>query len=145
MPYDPDTHGPRRIVGPGFHERVYEAVGRVPAGSVTTYGDVGAVLGSARVARHVGNALAALHEKHGDVPWFRVINARGAISSRGVPLAEEIQRQLLLREGIRFSEGGRVDLERYRWNGRAARRGKKQPGTAGWRPRASSRGLAERS
>jgi methylated-DNA-protein-cysteine methyltransferase-like protein len=84
----------------------------------------------------VGWALRTLPEDS-RVPWHRVLNARGAISSRGIPLAEDIQRRLLQREGVRFNDSGRVDLERYRWNGRATR--KKQPGTAGRRPRASSR------
>ena len=60
MPYDPLRHGPKRIVGPGFHEQVYAIVKQVPKGFVTTYGDVGRQLGSSRVARHVGFALAGL-------------------------------------------------------------------------------------
>jgi methylated-DNA-protein-cysteine methyltransferase-like protein len=68
----------------------------------------------------VGWALRILPEAS-QVPWHRVLNARGAISARGIPLAEDIQRQLLLREGVRFNDSGRVDLERYRWNGRAGR------------------------
>ena len=59
-PYDPLKHGPKRIVGPGFHEQVHKLVGTVPPGSVTTYGDIGAALGSSTVARHVGYAMAAL-------------------------------------------------------------------------------------
>ena len=30
VPYDPDRHGPHRVVGPGFHGRVYSVVERVP-------------------------------------------------------------------------------------------------------------------
>ena len=43
--YDPDRHGPHRVVGEGFHGQVYELVRQVPAGRVTTYGDLGAALG----------------------------------------------------------------------------------------------------
>ena len=125
-------------VAKSFFVEVARVVRGVPRGRVVTYGQVARMAGRPGAARMVGWALHSLPEGS-RVPWHRVINARGAISSRGVPLAEEIQRQLLLREGIGFSEGGRVDLERYRWNGRAARGGKKQPGTAGRRPRASSR------
>ena len=49
-PYDPARHGPKRIVGPGFHEQVFALVRQVPAGALTTYGDVGAALGSKNVA-----------------------------------------------------------------------------------------------
>ena len=125
-------------VAKSFFVEVARVVRGVPRGRVVTYGQVARMAGRPGAARMVGWALHSLPEGS-RVPWHRVINARGAISSRGVPLAEEIQRQLLLREGIGFSDSGRVDLERYRWNGRAARRGKKQPGTAGRRPRASSR------
>lgn len=107
MPYDPDRHGPVRIVGPGFHERVYEAIRRVPRGSVTTYGDVGGAVGSPRVARQVGYALAALRDRN-DVPWHRVINAKGCISYRGDDERGIEQRRRLLKEGIEFDEAGRV-------------------------------------
>lgn len=107
------VHGEPRVVGPGFHERVYAAVCQVPVGQVTTYGDIATLLGSPRVARHVGYALAALTDP--GVPWHRVINARGMISFRGDVVRGEMQRQRLEAEGIVFDGRGRVDLRRYRW------------------------------
>jgi len=105
-----------RVVTPGFHARVYEVVRQVPPGRVTTYGDVATVLGSPRVARHVGWALAALPtERVEEVPWHRVINARGTISFRGDPWRGEEQRLRLEAEGVAFDEVGRVDLARLRW------------------------------
>lgn len=120
MPYDPDRHGPVRIVGPGFRERVYAVVKRVPAGRVTTYGDVGGALGSPTVARQVGYALAALRKERMDVPWHRVINARGSVSFRGDDERGEEQLRRLAKEGIRFDEAGRVKdfaTLRYRFEG----------------------------
>ena len=107
-----------RIVGPGFHDKVYAVVRRVPAGRVTTYGDVATLLGSPRVARHVGWALAALRSDHGhgDVPWHRVINSRGAISARGQVWRATDQHLRLVAEGVVFDEAGRVDLRRFRWH-----------------------------
>lgn len=102
MPYDPQRHGPLRVVGPGFHERVWQVVRQVPAGFVTTYGDVGAALGLRAAARHVGFALAALPPRS-DVPWHRVVNGRGELSTGGA-----IQRRRLAREGIRTNERGRI-------------------------------------
>lgn len=104
----------RKIVGPGFHKAVYSVVRRVPAGCVTTYGDVGGALGSPRVARQVGFALAALRDE--SVPWHRVINAKGCISFRGDTPRALIQRQRLEAEGVTFNASGRVDLKRLRWN-----------------------------
>lgn len=102
-----------RVVTEGFHGRVYDVVRRVPEGHVTTYGDVAAALGSPRVARHVGWALAAL--KVDDVPWHRVINSRGRISFRGDTARGALQRALLEAEGVDFTEAGRIDLARLRW------------------------------
>lgn len=106
----------RRVVGPGFHAQVYAVVREVPAGHVTTYGDVATLLGSPRVARHVGWALAALGEAAADVPWHRVINSRGTISYRGDTLRAVQQTTMLAAEGVRLDERGRViDFAAHRW------------------------------
>jgi methylated-DNA-protein-cysteine methyltransferase-like protein len=78
---------------------------------VTTYGAVAQALGSARVARQVGWAMAACRDD--DVPWHRVLGASGAVSSRGDREREELQRTLLASEGIVFGPSGRVDLATY--------------------------------
>lgn len=96
-PYDPARHGPRRIVGPGFHEQVFALVRQVPAGSVTTYGDVGAALGSKNVARHVGYAMAAVPQDS-DVPWWRCVAAGGRLSQQ--PGAAERQAAHLADDGV---------------------------------------------
>jgi methylated-DNA-protein-cysteine methyltransferase-like protein len=116
MPYDPDKHGPVRIVGPGFHEKVYAVVRRVPKGAVTTYGDVGGALGSPNVARQVGYALAALPHNRHDVPWHRVINARGRISFRGDDERGAEQTRRLRAEGVDIDDEGRVaGFKSVRW------------------------------
>ncbi|MEM7200310.1 MAG: MGMT family protein [Planctomycetota bacterium] len=108
MPYQPERHGPRRVVGPGFHARVWSAVARVPQGRVTTYGDVAAALGLRAAARQVGYALAALPPDRDDVPWHRVVSARGQLSPRGdgKPSPEQVRR--LRREGTVVTRAGTV-------------------------------------
>ena len=103
----------RRVVRVGFNQRVYAVVCRVEVGFVTTYGDVATVLGSPRVARHVGFALAALTDP--EVPWHRVINAQGRISFRGDVTRSGEQRARLEAEGVEFDARDRVDLSRFRW------------------------------
>jgi methylated-DNA-protein-cysteine methyltransferase related protein len=103
-----------RVVTPGFHGRVYAVVREVPAGKVTTYGDVATALGSPQVARHVGWALAALRED--DVPWHRVINAQGMLSFRGDTGRCALQRALLEQEGVVFDARGRVNLKTWRFS-----------------------------
>jgi len=97
-----------------FYERVEAFVRQVPPGTVVTYGQVALELGAPAAARAVGYALNALPEGS-DVPWWRVINARGAISLKGRGAQADLQRHLLEREGVRFDATGATELRRYRW------------------------------
>jgi methylated-DNA-protein-cysteine methyltransferase-like protein len=82
-----------------FNQRVYALVRRIPRGKVLTYGRVAALLGVPRGARAVGWAL---HGAPPDVPWQRVVNAKGCISTRCPEHPPELQRALLKAEGVRF-------------------------------------------
>ena len=104
----------------GVYERIYDAVRRIPRGRVATYGQVAELAGLPGHARQVGYALAALREAD-DVPWHRVVNARGEVSRRSDPVFEELQRRLLRREGVAFDAAGRVALARHRARLRPAR------------------------
>lgn len=96
------------------YERFYDVVRRVPAGRVTTYGAVAAAAGLPGRARQVGYAMAALRDE--EVPWHRVVNARGAISPRASGAAgARIQRALLEAEGVAFDAAGRIDLDVHGW------------------------------
>jgi methylated-DNA-protein-cysteine methyltransferase-like protein len=101
------------------HERIYSVVRRIPRGRVATYGQVARLAGLPGHARQVGYALAALSEAN-DVPWHRVLNAEGRVSPRKEPGWDNVQRQLLAREGVDFDAAGRTSLTRYQW--RASRR-----------------------
>ncbi|MEX2525089.1 MAG: MGMT family protein [Gammaproteobacteria bacterium] len=98
------------------NEQVYGLVRRIPEGRVATYGQIAGLAGFPRHARQVGYALAALRGRDNpDVPWHRVINARGEISSRFDAGSEDYQRILLEDEGVVFDESGRVSLKRFQW------------------------------
>lgn len=97
----------------GFRARVYDVVRGIPAGRVMGYGHVGAVLGSPRLARQVGFALAALPVTE-DVPWHRVLRSSGHIAFQGSPVRGAMQRRLLEDEGVVF-EGEHVSMERFGW------------------------------
>ena len=97
-----------------FYDRVYALVRRCPPGCVITYGHVAVELGAPMASRAVGYALHNL-PAGSDVPWWRVINATGAISLKGRGVQADLQRALLEAEGIRFDANGRTDLARYRW------------------------------
>ena len=89
-------------------------VDAVPRGRVVTYGQVALELGAPAAARAVGYALRALPPDT-DVPWWRVINAKGGISLRGRGAAADLQRARLEAEGVAFGADGRVDLRAFRW------------------------------
>jgi len=130
----------------GFFERVYRLVRQVPPGKVTSYGAIARMLGHPRAARTVGWALHSLpssvppiggpppsippsgglppsippiggDERGGDVPWHRVINSQGRISTSCREHSADLQRTLLEAEGIQFDERGYVDWDRFGWMG----------------------------
>ncbi len=97
------------------YERIYAAVRRIPGGRVATYGQIATLAGLDGHARQVGYALHNLPDRS-DVPWHRVINARGEVSLRSGGDSHELQRMLLKAEGVKFSKDGRVALTKYRWD-----------------------------
>ncbi|MFL5871051.1 MAG: MGMT family protein [Solirubrobacterales bacterium] len=72
----------------------------VPAGFVTTYGDL-----SPGAPRAAGRALATCHDD--SLPWHRIVRADGSLA-KGAD-----QRRLLEAEGVPF-RGRRVDIELVR-------------------------------
>lgn len=111
MPYSPDRHGPRRLVGPGFHARVHAAVHTVPAGRVATYGTIARLLGSVGIARHVGRALAALPAAS-DVPWWRIVAANGRLACVD-PASQREQIRRLRHEGLGVARGHVVAFDEH--------------------------------
>ena len=97
------------------YEEIYDIVRQVPAGFVTTYGEVARLAGFPGRARQVGYALHALDQDDRGVPWQRVVNARGEVSERGDPGGAELQRSVLRAEGIVFDKRGRINLAAQGW------------------------------
>lgn len=104
-----------------FNSIVWEIVRQIPAGQVTSYGQIAAMIPppagmdpksyDAFSARWVGGAMAACPD---EVPWQRVINSQGGLSLR--PAAQQ-QKEMLEEEGVIFNERGKVDLKRFGWEG----------------------------
>ena len=103
-----------RRPAPAPRTRIYAVVKRIPRGSVATYGQVATLAGLDGHARQVGYALHDLPPRS-NLPWHRVINAKGEISPRSAGDSHELQRMLLEAEGVEFSLDGRVALKTYRW------------------------------
>jgi methylated-DNA-protein-cysteine methyltransferase related protein len=102
---------------PGYalYEKIYTVVDQIPAGQVATYGDIAAIVGGGCDARTVGFALNEMPKERPDIPWQRVINREGGISTRGLR-----QRQLLEEEGVEFDARGNVVMARFHWAGPSA-------------------------
>ncbi len=98
-------------------EAIVAVVRRIPKGRVATYGQVAELAGIPRQPRQVGYALAALPDGS-RVPWQRVVNARGEVSPRANPGADDLQRRLLEAEGVVFDAHARIVLARFRWKPR---------------------------
>ncbi len=94
-------------------ERFYSIIRRIPLRRVATYGQIARLAGLPRHARQVGYALAALSDEN--IPWHRVVNAKGEISLRAVPHFAERQWSRLKKEGIHFDKNARIPLGRYQW------------------------------
>jgi methylated-DNA-protein-cysteine methyltransferase related protein len=101
----------------GLHQRIHDAVSRIPRGRVATYGQIARIAGLPGQARLVGYAMHAV-PTGSDIPWQRVVNAKGEISIPGEN--GSWQRRLLEREGVRFAAKGRIPLATYQWRPRPA-------------------------
>ena len=109
------VHGDvRREDGVPTWEPVYVWARRIPAGLVMTYGQIAGLLENPTSPRAVGWAL---HRCPEDVPWQRVVNASGGMSTDRLPdLPGGLQRAMLESEGIEFRKNGTLDLEIFRWH-----------------------------
>ena len=101
--YDLVTDSPSR--------RIYEAVKRIPAGRVATYGQVAEMAGDRTMARAVGNALHRNPDPD-NIPCFRVVNSKGELSGEFAFGGPGAQAERLREDGVEVLNG-RVDLKKY--------------------------------
>jgi methylated-DNA-protein-cysteine methyltransferase-like protein len=101
----------------GIFEQVYTIVLQVPAGKVMTYGQISRLMQERLSALAVGWALRAVPADERKIPWHRVINARGGISTtKLLNHVPHLQRHLLETEGVVFNAEGLVPLADYQWH-----------------------------
>lgn len=110
----------------GPFARVWAIVRQVPKGKVVTYGQLSEMIDRRLTPVGVGWALRAAPE--GTIPWQRVVNGQGRISTDrahprlggSAPEPPGLQRAMLEAEGVRFDREGRIDLARYGWKPRVS-------------------------
>ncbi|KAI0112226.1 MGMT family protein [Nemania sp. FL0031] len=108
-----------------FFIAVYRAVQEIPEGKVTSYSHIAKLIGTPQRPRQVGICLKHLPQdpgaRHhsGNVPWQRVINAKGIISPRSQPSGARNQAAALRAEGVTVSTDALgawcVDFAEYGW------------------------------
>lgn len=93
-----------------YSQLVYDLISTIPAGFVTTYGEIAQQLGMSS-PRTVGTIL---HHNTNPmvVPCHRVVNAQGKTAQSFRFGGGDIQRQLLEQEGVRFIDD-HVDFARH--------------------------------
>jgi methylated-DNA-protein-cysteine methyltransferase-like protein len=121
MSPDNPTQAKKKKAYEQFCQQVYRIVRSIPPGKVMTYGSIAALipcpegydpLSYTRIrARWVGYALKACPE---DVPWWRVVNAKGRVSLR-MGHGPHIQPLMLEEEGIQLEDGKIIPLNQYLW------------------------------
>ena len=93
--------------------RIWETIADIPAGAVSSYGQIAEIAGIPRGARQVGYALRH-SPKDMQLPWHRVLQASGKSAFDTNSQAYRRQRDRLADEGVAMTNG-KVDMARYRW------------------------------
>ena len=97
-------------------EKIYRIVLKIPRGRVMTYGQIARILEDRYSPRLVGWAMHATPQDGRSIPWHRVINSQGGISTGRIIIQEpQLQRYLLEAEGVVFDARGHCDLSVYQW------------------------------
>ncbi|MFW9970850.1 MAG: MGMT family protein [Candidatus Odinarchaeota archaeon] len=97
-----------------FTEQIIHIIKSIPNGKVLTYGFIAKLAGNPRAARQVSWVLHSSSKKY-NLPWHRVISSNGQISLSTFD-DRQYQKILLEQEGIKVSNGFKVDLKKYLWN-----------------------------
>lgn len=94
-----------------FRASVESFMAHVPAGNVTTYGDLAALAGHPYAARIVGGMA---HYGNPALPWHRLVNRFGGLAA-GYHGGRQAQREQLAAEGITCTNDIVDNFEEIRW------------------------------
>ena len=97
-----------------FFEEVYKIVRLIPKGKVASYGQIARLMGQPKKSKIVGWALHS-NPFFGDVPCHRVVNRQGLLSGAFAFGGIEVQKKMLIEEGIIFEEDGTINLQLFLW------------------------------
>jgi len=99
----------------GFFDEVYKIVGMIPKGKVANYGQIARLAGNSKMARQVGWALH-VNPYPGKIPCHRVVMKDGCLTKSFAFGGIEVQKQMLLDEGVEVDDNFCVDMAKYKWS-----------------------------
>ena len=94
-----------------FKQKVEQLMAQVPAGKVTTYGDLAALAGHPYASRVVGGMA---HYGNPGLPWHRLVNRFGGLAS-GYHGGRRAQAEHLAAEGVTCTEDRVDNFKDIRW------------------------------
>lgn len=94
-----------------FRAQVESFMAQVPAGRVTTYGDLAALAGHPYAARIVGSMA---HYGDSELPWHRLVNRFGGLAA-GYHGGRRTQAEHLAAEGVTCTNDVVDNFEELRW------------------------------
>lgn len=105
----------RKFLATEFSLRVVATLKKIPKGKVATYSQIARLAGNPNGTRGV---VWILHSSSSikNLPWHRVINAKGKISFPEMSPNYLKQKKLLENEGIKLNENSKIDLTQFQWS-----------------------------
>lgn len=100
-----------------FYQAVYKITKQIPKGKVASYGQIAALITNVRAARAVGWCLHRMDNDR-SVPWHRIINSKGYITTTCRNHNAGMQKKLLEKEGIKVVKKNNlwwIDIKQYLW------------------------------
>lgn len=97
-----------------FQNIIYNLIGNVPKGRVTTYGTLAKMAGYPTYVRQVCQAIRTI-PADSTLPCHRVINSQGKISVTDDNYSRH--KKALVSEGIIFNANDKISLKQYLWEG----------------------------
>lgn len=88
---------------------ILSVVEEIPEGKVASYGQIARLIGRDKNARLVGKVLS-MAQYYGEYPCHRVVNHGGRLAPHFYS-----QKDLLLREQVKFRDETHVDMNACRW------------------------------
>ncbi len=101
---------------PGFFEKVYEVVRKIPEGRVTSYGAIAKFIGAPGASRMVGWALNNSHIGDNYIPAHRVVNRNGVLTGKHHFRYPELMKELLENEGVAVENDKIAEFKNLFWD-----------------------------